>query len=1108
MSEKPQEARSAHPLDQRIVKVARVVLATKQQVEQLNSAVEGLASHQRHMDELATDLKQRLSDFHERLGAAANGTGQGPAGLPDEFAAQFQKLAERVELVSSKMDDQVFALKSRVTGFADGVEEWFKPARSEIEANREFVDRASVEIREKLQGFERAAQNLQACVDSGVADLQRRHETRDVDLSAVASKLDDCLNRLDQNPNRMGEFALERIRPLIDTLTAHVEESCVGEEQLHDHLRAMQTQIESAVARSEQRVMPSLGEFGTRLAESETVAAEIRETCRALQNQLGGAVGQLDDRMAGVEKSVDTALGADLDDRLTRIEGQMAETLSTAADGMVTKLEPIVALLQEQAEGRQAAEDRVNGRLAGIQEGLESWGRHSEDDAVHRTELSCEQKELGAALGRLEEKIEVALDTNRKQTTDSGEQTAGVVRQLDTISEQLDARVARSLSEIHAQNIRAQEATTAQQDELAGGQKELSMAMLRLQGSVTESLTDLTEQQTRHREQAGHLAGELGDLRGQLDVLGDLREQVATLGDQLGVMTAEIDNRVATSLTDAERGTREQIASIKVQLGATLDRMQGVMEKTLNDPRSEDREQISRVERHLTDLREHLVSLGDQFEGVTGEVEKRVAAALTQNTGVESALERELSELKSSLAEMPGQVQDKVSEAVAEFGRTSSREQEQLTAVERQLDDIRELVSNLGDRLTGMSAEAEMRGSEASGDPSEMREQIASLQRLLDKELSDLKASLAAVPGQVEGKVADAITRSDRIPSREQEQLTGVERQLDDLREHIATMSDRLENVSGDFVQSEHVTREHLNDMVGQLEQQMTTVIGEVAVRESDGELSRQLEGQLDGLQSQLGMLGERFGALESSLTQLEAATRAGSGMDHGHVQRVEEIPADFECPPEPMDHEVTVAPERIRPTNDKTSGFFSRGTHVDRDEPAETNPVESVLEPDDFVVADEPDKTSWSDAAASPQDSPVSEDAVSSEEMIPADDDVVHDEPAPHDEPDTPAMAIDELVDTMINVINSGNPELIASFVAEQYSESALAEGSVAARVEVYMDIHEATGEMRVVTSDVGDEGEIVVILQTRLSLDRQRFEIIRNTNSHKIDQVNISRI
>jgi chromosome segregation ATPase len=1021
-NDKPQGTRSTHPLDQRIVQVARVVMATKQQVEQLNGAVAQLASQQQHIDDLATDLKQRLGDFHERLGGAGDGehfAGSAEGGL----GAQIQKIeqdlakalggidstAERVELASSKMDEQVFALKARVTGFAEGVEQWFKPARHEIEANREFVEHASQQVREKIDGFEKTAQALQACVDHGVADLRRRHESRDNDVSALAAKLDDCLGRLEQNPERMSDLALDRLRPLVDALTAHVTQTCLGEQQLGDHLRAMQTNVESAISASEQRVTPILDRLGARLDASETATDEIRETCRALQNQVGGAFGQMEERLASLEKTIDTALGANLDDRLDR--------------------------LGDHSKGRGAVDEQLTSQLTEIREGLENWGRRSGEDAVHRTELSAEQKLLGAALGRLEEKIEATLDSYRKQSDQNGEQVASVARHLDTISEQLDSRLARSLSEIHAENHQSQQAAAAQRDELAGGQQELGMALLRLQSKVTDSLSAFTKQHSGQGEQSGSLSGELIDLR----------EQLATLGDQLGVMTAEIDNRMHAAVGDTDQVTRQiseklaefdsrsreshdeaatqrtQVAEAQQQLGARLDQMQDMLERSLNDTRSDDGPQLARVERYLTDLREHVVSLGDKIQKGAGQ----------------------------------------------------SQDPEQSTDFERQLNE-------------------------------------------LGTDMADLKSLLAAVPTQVDEKVTDAISRSSRTPSREQEQLTGVERQLDDLREHIAALSDRFESAGQQTRTAapprDAVTREYLSDVVGQLEQQVTTAISEVAAREPDSDVTHQIEGQLDGLQSQLSTLGERLGSMESSLTELDVATHAVSAPDPVIQEPVDELPAQFETATEQVTPTVTDVPEALPTTPDEISDFVASVEPVVTTDFVTMTPVKDVAEPGESIVFDEVDA---SDVVTNDVTNDVTDEVT--DEVTPDVEPVLPDEPhVPADSGlltvsvDTAAaLPRDELVDTLVSVINSGNADLISSFIKEQYTASALTEGDIETRVEVFMDVHESTGEMRVVTSDEGDDGEIVVILQSRRSLDRQRFVIIRDNNApHKIVRVNIDSI
>ena len=196
-TDKPQASRGKNPLDQRLVQVARVVMATKDHVERLSKVVTDLTERQQQIDELSSELKQQLGtttgelgrqiadamsnlagqrEFSEEAHQRANELLESAASAAErlshaqgQLAGRIDKLQHdvsqaiegidastaRAELANSKLDEQVFALKGRVTAFTEGVEEWFKPARHEIEANREIVERASEQIRQQLEAFER-----------------------------------------------------------------------------------------------------------------------------------------------------------------------------------------------------------------------------------------------------------------------------------------------------------------------------------------------------------------------------------------------------------------------------------------------------------------------------------------------------------------------------------------------------------------------------------------------------------------------------------------------------------------------------------------------------------------------------------------------------------------------------------------------------------------------------------------------------------------------------------------------------------------------------------------------------------------------------------------
>ena len=121
--------------------------------------------------------------------------------------------------------------------------------------------------------------------------------------------------------------------------------------------------------------------------------------------------------------------------------------------------------------------------------------------------------------------------------------------------------------------------------------------------------------------------------------------------------------------------------------------------------------------------------------------------------------------------------------------------------------------------------------------------------------------------------------------------------------------------------------------------------------------------------------------------------------------------------------------------------------------------------------------------------------------------------EPAPtdHTPPADPSPGRDpeELIQSLIDAINSGNTDVIRKFVKEEYAESALADGGVDSRVDVYMSVHEEGGECRVVSRDTTPDGDLIALVQSRLALARQRFQIVREQRPpHKILMVNIDEV
>jgi len=187
---------------------------------------------------------------------------------------------------------------------------------------------------------------------------------------------------------------------------------------------------------------------------------------------------------------------------------------------------------------------------------------------------------------------------------------------------------------------------------------------------------------------------------------------------------------------------------------------------------------------------------------------------------------------------------------------------------------------------------------------------------------------------------------------------------------------------------------------------------------------------------------------------------------------------------------DIAPAPPTDEQDDQVPAGTFDMPSAPPMDEQDDSRPV-GIL----HVNRDPaPDPEPLQDTPSTPVEEPVSQPAPT--------DDAGPAGPSPERDPE-------ELIQGLIEAINSGNADIIRKFVEEEYSESALADGGVDQRVDVYMSVHEEGGECRVVSFDTSSDGDIVALVQSRLSLARQRMQIVREQSPpRKILLVNIDEV
>ena len=117
---------------------------------------------------------------------------------------------------SSQLDDQVYALKSRISEFTRG----FEQLRDAAATGPEF--------RQELERITSAVQGLQERVDTALTDLSRSGQVSEQLAERLASldrKITAAMEQMQGHGGSVGDAAVERLKPLLEELTRIAQRS-------------------------------------------------------------------------------------------------------------------------------------------------------------------------------------------------------------------------------------------------------------------------------------------------------------------------------------------------------------------------------------------------------------------------------------------------------------------------------------------------------------------------------------------------------------------------------------------------------------------------------------------------------------------------------------------------------------------------------------------------------------------------------------------------------------------------------------------------------------------------------------------------------------------
>lgn len=526
------------------------------------------------------------------------------------------------------------------------------------------------------------------------------------------------------------------------------------------------------------------GKLTTLIADAESSSRQLDELLKQTEDVSGGASAtraQLDQRLEvsarvlkitkvqldRVERAV-AALGErqqQVDEVSAELKGQLSDFhdhLSTVTDDVDKHVAGAVESLREQQQSATEAQEKV-GHLLGAASSL--------------SERSAElQAKLSGGIDKFQEGLlRVLADLENGQT-----QTQRASSRLDEQVFALKSRVT-SFGEIFEDLLKPI------QGEIEGWRKDASRAGQDLRNQFAQLNSRFNEAIQEVESRIGSKLADLGSRREGADAASE------TITSQLAELRTTLSDRVE----GLERLCGELSEQTAKRLTPVVERLIGTVQKTaMTEP-----ELLAR----FSELHDRGLAHKEELAAATEKVEGRVREVLDElrerdrRTEEDAATDRSrLAQTMDQLTTWIGRLQEHLSSPPDEHSGRTTHDEERIEVLSRQLGDLREQVNEVGQKI-GRGIEPLLAAI------TERSERESDREENLKRELNDLKESLSAVADQtplandlkqltatVEGlheQMAEVIAiRGDGDGQEE----TSLNRRLDDLREQVIAVGDRI----------------------------------------------------------------------------------------------------------------------------------------------------------------------------------------------------------------------------------------------------------------------------------------------------------------------------
>ena len=861
--------------------------------ERLRTDTESLANRLGETLEQATQMARELE-------AEQNGNGETlktlRASLESQIAdlqARSDKLYQDAVADAMEKEGETYArvqefVAQQLEGYKNAVEARINAMQGDVDASINTVDE---ELREKLNEVQGDMKTTIGIIDSELrSKIDKVQDNAEADINAVDAQVRQRIDTMQDG-----------VDATIDTFDTEVKEK----------IGTMQSDVNSIVTTLDTQVRQKIGTMQNDMnSVINTLDTEMKQKIGTMQSDVDSVINTLDaqvwQRIDTIQNDVDTTINTfdtevkqkigtiqnDVNSVITTFDTQMRQKIGTMQNDVDSVVNTLDAQVRQKIDTMQngvdmaintldtqvsdkisAVQDEVNGRVAGLQESLQTAERTKAELQAFQAQTDEQIAAVRSNIEHLKEEVSTVYGAKQEELLNTME------TQIDKYRANLEYR------------LRQLEKTESDIDVLG---ENLRQSLMQVEGRVNDTFSAYTAAQEQQQADFAQRVKDKND---------DIAEQIALLASQVNELKATASENVSATLKDFEENfgmdLRRRSDDIEERLNAWKQRLDTELIALTGDYEEKRRELETK---YLEELKERIEELEAQGREQTQRYEAGISTTLddinrrvtnteqTVNAFIDKAnidlqsvtdsfnklLESNFSAYGQRINEVIAKAQQETEERLAAIEQTVHEHKETHKSnidtmrgdlqtwqklLKSQFDDSKELVIK---QLTSLRDTANLRIEEIK---SEFEQSLAAFRNSAHGKQVEINAGMDVLQKQVAAALADYETRSAQILDEQQnmyeemlqetkrridEQTSNSEKTVRDLREQIQKVTDEADRLETDMTMRMQSDAADLQTRFSEIDQQVKAFASQMQVYQTADKLQAKLDAEISKLNNDL----------------------------------------------------------------------------------------------------------------------------------------------------------------------------------------------------------------------------------------------------------------